>query len=261
MTADSSEETTGIRGDRALYRVASTEKRFEGVVHSLLLVLTAFLFAGVLVGLADTMLQGVGLSEESAPAISEVVLTGTNFLGLLVVSALYLAWRSEWSLVGVQRPTLRDLGVMVGGAITLISIILALEFVLSQFGLQPDENVAVVTGRDHPELYLYYIPIVLLLNAPAEELLFRGIVQGLFRRAYGIVPGILAASLLFGLIHSIALVGEGSAAAYIAIAIASGLILGAVYEYTENILVPIIVHAIWNILVYLSLYVETVGLF
>lgn len=260
MSGDSSDGGVGV-GDDPLFRFESTEKRFESVVHSLLLVFGAFFFAGLLVVLVQSGLDGAGLSSDSAPVFSEVVLTSVNFLGLALVSLWYLDWRSDWSLIGFRRPTRRDIGVIVAGSVGLILVILALDLVLSQFGLEPDENVAVETGREHPELFLYYIPIVLLLNAPAEELLFRGVVQGLFRRAYGVVPGIVAASLLFGLIHYVALAGDGSAAAYVAIAFISGILLGTLYEYTGNLLVPTVVHAAWNILVYLNLYAETMGLF
>lgn len=254
-----SEDTNfGVR-DAPLFRFGSAETRLESAVHSLLLVVVAFFFASILVATATGILRGAGISSGSAPIVTEVVRTGTNFLGLLVAALAYLHWRGDPSLVGFRRPTKRDAAVVVVGSILLILAIVALETILSQIGLAPDENVAVETGRENPELFLYYIPVVLLLNSPAEELLFRGVVQGLFRRAYGVVPGILAASLVFGLIHYVALAGEGSAAAYVGIAVASGVLLGAVYEYTGNLLVPIVVHGAWNTLVYLNLYAGTTG--
>ena len=260
MSGDTPDAGPGVHGETPLFRIGSADVRVRAVVHALALVAVAFLFAGVLVGVAEGGLQALGLSSESTPAVFELTQTGVNFLGLFVASLAYLYWRDGWSMIGFGRPTIRDLGVVAGGAILLIVSIVALEAVLSQIGLAPDENVAVETGRENPELFLYYIPIVLLLNSPAEELLFRGVVQGLFRQAYGVVPGILAAGAVFGAIHYLALAGQGSAAAYVGIAVVSGVILGALYEYTENILVPIVVHAAWNVLVYLNLYVQTTGM-
>lgn len=261
MTSDSTEDGTGLPGGEPLFQIGSTEQRFESLLHSLLLVVGSFLFAGALVAVSNTLLQGANLTEQSAPILSEITTTAVNFLGLGLAALLYLDWRSDWSLIGLRMPKKRDIAVMLAGIIGLVVLIVSLDFLLSQIGLEPDENVAVEVGRENPELFLYYIPIVLLLNAPAEELLFRGVVQGLFRRAYGVVPGIIAASLLFGLVHYVALAGQGSAAAYVAIAFLSGLVLGAVYEFTGNLIVPTIVHAAWNILVYLNLYGQTVGLY
>jgi membrane protease YdiL (CAAX protease family) len=259
MNGDSPDAGPGVRGETPLFRIGSPEIRLRSVIHSLALVAVAFLFASVVVGVALGGLQGVGLTSDSAPVVFELTQTAVNFLGLLLVTLAYLYWRDERSLIGFRRPTKRDLAVVAGGAVVLVVAIVALETVLSQIGLTPDENVAVQTGRDNPTLFLYYIPVVLFLNSPAEELLFRGVVQGLFRRAYGVVPGIIAAGAIFGGIHYLALAGQGSAAAYVAIAFVSGVVLGALYEYTENLLVPIVVHAAWNVLVYLNLYAQSAG--
>lgn len=260
MSGDAPDAGPGVHGETPLFRIESADVRLRAVVHALLLVAIAFLFAGVLVGVAEGGLQALGLSSDGSPAVFELTQTGVNFFGLFVTSLAYLSWRDEWSLIGFGRPTKRDLAAVAGGAIVLVVAIVALEAVLSQVGLTPDENVAVETGRENPELFLYYIPIVLLLNSPAEELLFRGVVQGLFRQAYGVVPGILAAGAIFGAIHYLALAGQGSALAYVGIAVVSGIVLGTLYEYTGNLLVPIVVHAAWNVLVYLNLYAQTTGL-
>jgi membrane protease YdiL (CAAX protease family) len=222
------------------------------------LIFGAYLLASLLVTITSSLLTNVGLARDNAPVLAEVVLTAVNFLGLLIGGLWYLDWRDGWSLIGVRRPTRRDLGTIVSGSVVLVVLMVVAEIVLGQLGLEPAENAAVETGKQHPELFLYYIPVVLLLNAPAEELLFRGIVQGLFRRAYGIVLGIISASLVFGLIHYAALIGGGSPHTYVFLAVLSGGILGALYEFSGNLLVPIIVHAVWNILVYLNLYAGTV---
>lgn len=242
---------------RPLFEVGDPEHRRIGIIHSILLVLTAFIVAGLFVSAGGGVLDAVGVNSDSPTA--QVVDTAMNFLGLLVVPLVYLAWREDWGLVGAASPSIRDFATIVVGAVVLIAFMNGAEQFVSWLGFQPAENAAVESGRENPELFLYYLPIVLFLNSPAEELLFRGVVQGLLRRAYGVVPGILGAAAIFGLVHYSALVASGSAGAYLVIALGSGIILGILYEYTENILVPIVVHAIWNCLVYLSLYLETTG--
>lgn len=242
---------------RPLFEIGDREHRRIGIIHSILLVLGAFIVAGLFVSLGNGILDAAGVNPDSPPG--QIAATATNFVGLLAAPLAYLAWRDDWSLVGADSPSVRDLATIAVGAVILIAFMNGAELFVSWLGFQPAENAAVESGRENPELFLYYIPVVILLNSPAEELLFRGVVQGLLRRAYGVVPGILGAAAVFGLVHYSALVATGSASAYIIIALGSGIILGVLYEYTENILVPIVVHAIWNCLVYLLLYLETTG--
>jgi len=54
-------------------------------------------------------------------------------------------------------------------------------------------------------------------------------------------------------------VGSGSQLVYVAIAAAAGLVLGAAYELTRNLLVPIAMHALWNVSVYALLYLDATG--
>jgi membrane protease YdiL (CAAX protease family) len=242
---------------RPLFAFGDLEARRIGVVHSMLLVLGAFLGAGLVVSVGNGLLAGVGV--QSGSVTMQLAETAFNYIGLLAVPLAYLGWRTDWSLVGISRPSIRDLLTIVVGSVVLIVFMNAAELFVSWLGYQPAENAAVETGRDNPELFLFYIPVVLFLNSPAEELLFRGVVQGLLRRAYGVVPGIVGAASVFGAIHYFALVAAGSAGAYVVIALGSGIILGVLYEYTDNLLVPIAVHAVWNCLVYLTLYSQATG--
>lgn len=93
------------------------------------------------------------------------------------------------------------------------------------------------------------IPITVLFVGPGEELLFRGVIPGLFRRAYGPVPAIVIASGLFDVAHYAALAGSDKRT-YIVVTILLGLLLGGLYEQTDNVLVPIVVHGIYNAILF-----------
>ena len=80
-------------------------------------------------------------------------------------------------------------------------------------------------------LGLHDIFIISLFSAVGEEFFFRGIVQGEL--------GLVAASLLFGLMH------VGPKRHYLlwtAFAIVIGFLLGSLYIYTDNILAPTLTH-------------------
>ncbi|SDJ77933.1 hypothetical protein SAMN05216226_10937 [Halovenus aranensis] len=244
----------GVPEKRPLVRTADPLQRVENITHALLLVAVAFLVAGIIQSFGLSVLDGAGLTEANAPVLTQIVPMGLHFVGFFVVAGAYLRW-DDGALVRAVRPTWHDIRWILLGFSLLVAFMVGLDVVLAQLGLEPAENATVDIGKDNPQLFLYFVPLVVFLNAPAEELLFRGVVQGLFRRAYGVIPGILGAALVFGLVHYVALVGAGSRLAYVAVAFVSGLVLGGVHEYTENLTVPIAVHACWNVVIYLNLYV------
>jgi membrane protease YdiL (CAAX protease family) len=130
--------------------------------------------------------------------------------------------------------------------------------VITAIGADQAQNTVVTMGQQNPELFLLMIPITILFVGPGEELVFRGVVQGLFRRRYGAVPAIVIASILFGVAHYTALAGGGKLT-YIIVTILLGLILGGLYERTNNILVPIVVHGIYNAILFGSQWIIAVN--
>lgn len=96
-----------------------------------------------------------------------------------------------------------------------------------------------VESLQHAEGYFWLEILAVVIMIPiAEELLFRGILQGEVRR---VAPGWLAVSLsgiIFALFHVMPF--------QIAFVIIPGLVLALVYELTRNILIPIFMHMVYN---------------
>jgi membrane protease YdiL (CAAX protease family) len=111
--------------------------------------------------------------------------------------------------------------------------------------IEAGKSAVIGRGKETPSLFLYMIPVTLLFVAPAEELVFRGVAQGLLKRSFGSVPGIVCSSALFGVGHYLA-AGSGDAWTLVLVSGTLGLILGTIYEHTENIAVPILAHGLWN---------------
>ncbi|WP_162993854.1 CPBP family intramembrane glutamic endopeptidase [Halalkalicoccus subterraneus] len=85
--------------------------------------------------------------------------------------------------------------------------------------------------------------------APAEELLFRGIIQGRLRETFSPFSGILLAAVCFALMHvPVAALSAGmTPASSFVETLVSGAIFGLAYECTGNLLVPSIAHAgLWT---------------
>jgi len=238
------------------------------VVRALAVVAGAFLFAGVFASLGATLL-GVTppIDASSTPAGLYAAVNAVSFVGFVLAGVAYLQVRDDQSLVYLRRPRPSDLvwavvglgGILLGSLVMGVVIQVLSDLAETLFGVavETGQNSIVTQGRENPVLFLYMIPVALFFVGPAEELVFRGVVQGLFRRAFGVVPGLVFASLLFGFGHYLA-ISSGSAWTYILTASALGLVLGAVYEYTESITVPALAHGLWNSGIFLvNYYVAT----
>lgn len=232
--------------------------RLTAVVHGLGIIAAAFagglLLASLVVSLVG--LAGVTLDTESTPfyLLSAVC----QFTGFILVVVAYVYYREDFTLFELRVPSLRQGLVILGGFVLLYLVNMGAGAVALVFDLETATNVVVDRGQANPELFLYMIPITVLLVAPGEELVFRGVVQGWFRRGFGVVPGVLIASVLFGVVHAGALLGDG-ALLYITVATMLGIVLGTLYEYTENLVVPIAVHALYNIVLFGLQYLVASG--
>ncbi len=74
----------------------------------------------------------------------------------------------------------------------------------------------------------------------AEEALFRGLLQDGLTGLMGWLPALLIASVLFGVVHWLT-------GLYAFLAGVVGLYLGGLYLLTGNLLVPIVVHALYDV--------------
>jgi len=248
------------------YRITDWRTGAASLGHSMGVVVGAFLAGYLLLYLAAFGMAGVGLvsletladPEVSVPPFVNVVSGAAQFVGMGLAVYAYLQWRNEGDLFELDRPGLTDLGWAVGGFVALFVASFAVSWIVQLVGAETATNQVVELGRQNPVLFLYMIPVTIFLVAPAEEALFRGVVQGLFRRAYGVVPAVVLASALFGVAHWLALTGGGRLT-YIAIAAVLGLVLGAVYELSENLLVPVAIHAAWNAFLFGSQYLVASG--
>jgi membrane protease YdiL (CAAX protease family) len=167
----------------------------------------------------------------------------------------------RWPSLSRPRRTLRDIGWAVAGVVILFIASQAVGLALQQFGFAPGTNRVVSAVRADPTLALYLIILSFLATGPGEETLFRGGVQGVLRRVFSPVGAVVGSSAFFGLAHTTALVaasGAGGVWGYVASTFVLGLVLGALYEYTDNLLIPILVHGAYNAVLFVRLYlVET----
>lgn len=100
-----------------------------------------------------------------------------------------------------------------------------------------------------PSLNLYYVALLTVIMVGfvgfVEELLFRGVLQKVLERRLGIVPGLLIASGIFGLLHS----GHGIPNV-ITFACGVGLLFGIIYDVTDSLVLVSVMHGLLNVLLF-----------
>lgn len=205
-------------------------------------------------------LIAVGLPVFEDPALQiglgTVMLQGVTFGG---VALGYLSLSNRpLSFIEIRRPTLRDGLIAVGGVVLLFSILAGVSAVLAAFGIQAAQNRIVELGASSPAVFLWLVPLSYLLIGPGEELLYRGLIQGMFSEYFSQPRAIALASGLFAIVHVFSLTGAGKLA-YIGIVFALALILGALYVYTDNLLVPAFVHGTYNAVLFTVTYLSAVN--
>jgi membrane protease YdiL (CAAX protease family) len=101
---------------------------------------------------------------------------------------------------------------------------------------------------DADPVQLTTIGIAVLVAAPfGEELLFRGFLYRVLRQRFGPMPALLTTALLFALLH----VAPHALLPYIGL----GLAFGLIYEGVGSLWASIILHSLWNAVVFARILV------
>lgn len=97
------------------------------------------------------------------------------------------------------------------------------------------------------KLALWQIALISILAGVGEEILFRGVLQQVLLDRFGLLAGLLGASLLFGMVHYLSF-------AYFISATLMGFILGGLYLLTDSLLAAVIAHAVYDfgVLIFLT---------
>jgi membrane protease YdiL (CAAX protease family) len=199
-----------------------------------------------------------GLPLAASLALTLVLGQYVAFGGLAVA---YLAWRGLGragivAYLGVRRPSLKEIGIVIGSWALILVAITAVSAVIQQLGTETASNQSAELAMQNPAIIPLLIAASFLVIGPSEEILYRGVVQGRLRETLSPAPAILVASAIFAAVHVMALTGGASGRlTTVAILFFPSLVFGAVYEYTENLVVPALLHGLHNAVIFTVLYV------
>ncbi len=156
--------------------------------------------------------------------------------GLALLIALLLGLLFDINLFPMTDNAFHDIWIgTVAALFPLLLFILSLTRVAEKLALLKSLKRTMITQVRPLFANARFMDLVLisLIAGFAEEMLFRGILQARF--------GIIVASVIFGLAHSVT-------PAYVLIATVMGFYIGYVFKESGNILVPIQLHFIYDLL-------------
>lgn len=216
-----------------------------GVLGVILLVVFSAIVGAVFIGLQLPELAALGI----ATAIGQ-------YLGFMGLGFFYLRNRGyDWELVksylGFRLPSLKEIGLVILGWITILVLILIVGAIVEAFLPEPADNEGasmLAEASGNIGLYFGAVAFMFLVVGPCEEVLYRGIVQNRLRERLAAIPSILIASVVFASVHVVALSGGNllAMATTVGVLFVPAIVLGAVYEYTGNIVVPSLLHGLHN---------------
>jgi len=216
---------------------------------------------GIAVGVALVGAAALGLTAagvEITPlfgiVLSLALATGVGFGG---VALAYLQIRGRGlDYVGLAVPSVREVAYVVAGYVASFALLLVASAVLTATETEAAPNTVAETGQQNPEILLVLIPASFLLIGPGEELLYRGVVQNRLGEALPAPAAIGLASLIFASIHFFSLAGAPRARLVsISVLVLPTLVFGTLYELTDNIAVPALIHGAYNATLFGLLYV------
>lgn len=228
---------------------------FRAIVAAIGIGVAGLAAGGILTGL---VVVALGLfTDLGISGLIVLSLLLTQGVGMGGTALIYLSWRGlDLEYVSVRIPNLRDIVWIVGSYAGAIIGIWVLGLIVTYLEAPTAENEVATIAIENPEILLLLIPGSFLLIGPGEELLFRGIVQGRIREVFDPVSGVILASVIFAAIHFVALTGGVTGRLVtMGILLVPSLILGTAYEYTENLVVPAIIHGAYNATLFAILYV------
>ncbi len=181
-------------------------------------------------------------------AVIEALAGEVAFLAAVV---FWIRYVNRGSLAALGKPTQpgRDvlLGVGVGialifaGGLTLYLVREGVSLITGETPKQPEQIMACVRGA----ALAFMAPVVILVAPIAEEIFFRGFLHKGLRRRLPVWGAAVVSSIVFGLVHVHPLLMP---ALFVV-----GLGLALLYERQRSLLAPVVAHATFNILGFVTI--------
>lgn len=246
----------GITRQQVLTKLRGTS---TGLAIGFLGLLGIFIWGALITSVASLLRPGW-----SAPPSQLVLSAFALALGIITVTGLVMVTTDRGlEFIDYSIPTPREWGVVLVGLITILAMDLGLGVALRRAGFDLVQHGLFRTAGTHPTILLVLIPLSFLLVGPSEELLYRNIIQKLLYESFSRPGAILVASAIFATVHVFAFLAPdtpfSSTLATLLVVFVLSIILGLLYEQTNNVVVPAIVHGSLNAVTFAASYLRLTG--
>jgi len=188
--------------------------------------------------------------------------------GAASIYYIYLKWGNKYDdSIEIEIPNRKTVAIVIGGIISLILMGFAIEQVTQLFGITSSDHgiykLATAEGSEiPPAFFLLMAGLSIVVVGPAEELIYRGVIQKYLYNIFTRKRAIAITSVIFSLVHIPAyLTGEvGSVIVALVSVLFLSVVLGGIYSYTENLAAPVLIHGFYNAILFVLLYIELAGL-
>lgn len=260
---------TADRPQWRVYMPARTRRSEESTLRTIAGVVGLGLLGFVSLVVISGIVAAVGLVGGLSLGVAFILGTAVGqLLGFMGLSLLYLRRRGlDWDrtrrYLGIRRPTLREVGLIFGAWLVMIvgmGVVGGIgQVLLDVLGTGSDttaEQESTQLFSDNPGLLPLGIVMMVLVVGPCEEILFRGIIQGRLRERFSALPAIGFTAVFFASIHVFGFIGSPQAVVLgISVLVVGGLAFGAVYEYTQNLVVVSLLHGFHNSMILVFIYI------
>ncbi|WP_232686451.1 CPBP family intramembrane glutamic endopeptidase [Halobacterium zhouii] len=181
------------------------------------------------------------------PVVAIPVQTAVSSVGYALAGFAFV--RSFDGGVDASVPDRRDVVVAAVGVVAIFALHVAMVGVVQAFSLPKTTHGLVETARTHPGILPPLVVLSFLAIAPAEELLARNGVQKYLYGAFSRYGAVVVGCLVFTGVHLLAYAGgatPGAVLVTLARLFVVSLVLGVVYERTDDLFAPVVVHGAYD---------------
>jgi membrane protease YdiL (CAAX protease family) len=165
----------------------------------------------------------------------------------------------------IKRLSAKEYGFVLVLSLLSVGIELVLQFVSTLFLNSQTASHSIARSLDFtdPLVFLGLPVLFFLVVAPLEEIIFRyGIQRKLLSRYFSSTSiRVVLTSVVFALLHFADYSADAGTALTLATICISSLLLGFVYEYTDNLSYPILIHGITNTIAVILLTLSAFNIF
>lgn len=182
---------------------------------------------------------------------------GVHLIGMMGIGIGFVYWleRDPVQFMRLQRPSGNAMKYLYESllGLGLAVVIIAVMFTVTGFS---QDRPPIPTVTDTRTALFIVIPTLFFLAGPAEELLFRGVIQSYLGEVSPDLISIGVTTILFTLVHIPTQLWSGAPTVQIILSLVViallSVFLGAIYEYADNLWIPSILHGLYNTLVIVS---------